>query len=40
MKRLEEDNCQPLAFTASDYSIAISSVKEFKKLNNYLTRNY
>tara|TARA_B100001989_G_scaffold28362_2_gene16943 strand:+ start:5105 stop:7546 length:2442 start_codon:yes stop_codon:yes gene_type:complete len=38
MKRLEEDNCQPLAFTASDYSIAISSVKEFKKIKQLFNK--
>ena len=32
MKRLEEYNCQPLAFTASDYTIAVWSLKEFKNI--------
>ena len=32
MKRLESYNCQPLAFTASDYAIAVLSVKKFKNI--------
>ena len=32
MKRLESYNCQPLAFTASDYAIAVWSVKKFKNI--------
>ncbi|MDC3024081.1 ligase-associated DNA damage response DEXH box helicase [Alphaproteobacteria bacterium] len=32
MKRLEKFNCQPLAFTATDYTIAVWSVKEFKDI--------
>ena len=32
MKRLEKFNCQPLAFTATDYTIAIWSVMEFKDI--------
>ena len=39
MKRLESYNCQP-AFTASDYAIAVWSVKKFKNIKKLLMINY
>ena len=32
MQKLEEYNCQPLAFVASDYALAVWSVKKFKNI--------
>ena len=31
MKRLAENNCQPLAFVATDYAIAVWSLKNLIK---------
>ena len=34
MKRLAENNCQPLAFVATDYAIAVWSLKKFNKIKS------
>ena len=34
MKRLAENNCQPLAFVATDYAIAVWSFKKFNKIKS------
>ena len=34
MKRLSENNCQPLAFVATDYAIAVWSLRNFNKIKS------
>ena len=34
MKRLEESKCKPLAFVATDYAIAVWSIKPYKNIKN------